>query len=480
MEKYDLIIIGGGIVGCAVARELSRYRLKSALLEANQDIACGTTKANGGIIHAGYDPNPSSLKGKLNVKGSLMYPKLKEELNFKYENKGSMVLGYNEKDLEFLNKLLKNGKKIGVPNLKILKSHEIKDMEPGINKDVKYALFAPTAGEVDSFEIAIAFAENAAQNGVNIYRNQKVINIKYDNHLFYINTENKEYVSNYVVNCAGLYADRIANMVGIYDYKIKPRKGELLILDKSSKAKVNRILFPIPGEHTKGIVVIPTVSGNILIGSTAEEIEDKEDTTTSAIGIDSLLNGAIKSVPSISQKDVIRTFAGSRAVTINNSNDFYIEASKVIKGFVSVAGIQSPGIASSPAIAEYVRDILANEGVELKVNDNFDPYRRDILRMSEIDNKVKDQLIKENSKYGHIICRCEQVSEGEIIDCIKRPVGATTVDGVKKRTRAGMGRCQGGFCQDRIISILSRELNKSELDILKENTGSKIIYTNLK
>ena len=269
-------------------------------------------------------------------------------------------------------------------------------------------------------------------------------------------------------------------MVGIYDYKIKPRKGELLILDKSSKAKVNRILFPIPGEHTKGIVVIPTVSGNILIGSTAEEIEDKEDTTTSAIGIDSLLNGAIKSVPSISQKDVIRTFAGSRAVTINNSNDFYIEASKVIKGFVSVAGIQSPGIASSPAIAEYVRDILANEGVELKVNDNFDPYRRDILRMSEIDNKVKDQLIKENSKYGHIICRCEQVSEGEIIDCIKRPVGATTVDGVKKRTRAGMGRCQGGFCQDRIISILSRELNKSELDILKENTGSKIIYTNLK
>lgn len=480
MEEYDLIIIGGGIIGCAIARELSKYKLKIALLEANEDIACGSTKANGGIIHAGYDPDPTSLKGKLNVKGNLMYPKLKKELDFKYVNKGSMVLGNNEEDLKILNKLLENGKKNGVPDLRILKEYEIKKAEPEINKNVKYALFAPTAGEVDPFEIAIAFAENACQNGVVIYRNQKVRDIKYDNHIFYVCTENKNYKANYLINCAGLYADKIANMVGIYDYKIKPRKGELLILDKSLKTKVNKILFPIPSNHTKGIVIIPTVSGNILIGSTAEEIEDKEDTSTSVMGVNSLLNGAKKLVASISGKNVIRTFAGSRAVAINNSNDFYIKASGKFKGFISVAGIQSPGIASSPAIAEYVRDMLDNEGLKLKINHNFDPYRKNVVHMNETSIEERDKLIKSNPKYGHIICRCEQISEGEIIDCIKRPVGAVTVDGVKRRTRAGMGRCQGGFCQDRVISILARQLDESDINILKENKGSKILYSNLK
>jgi glycerol-3-phosphate dehydrogenase len=480
MKEYDLVIIGGGIIGCSIARELAKYKIRTVLLEADEDIACGTTKANGGIIHAGYDPNPHSLKGKLNVKGNSMYPKLKDELNFKYLNEGSMVVGFSEKDLEVLKKLLENGKKNGVPNLKILTEEQIKKSEPQINPKVKYALFAPTAGEVDPFEVAIAFAENAAQNGVDIYRSQKVKNIEHSYNTFYISTQDKKYKSRYIVNCSGLYADKIAEMVGIHDYKMIPRKGELLLFDNSIKAKVNKILFPIPAEHTKGIAVIPTVSGNILIGSTAEEIEDREDTSTSAMGGSSLLNGARKLIPSLSPKSVIRTFSGSRAVVLNNSNDFYIKASKTVKGFINVAGIQSPGVASSPAIAEYVRDILDNEGLKMEVNYDFNPYRRNIVRIKDVSFEKRDELIKSNPKYGHIICRCEQISEGEIIDSIKRPVGAVTVDGVKRRTRAGMGRCQGGFCQDRVVSILANKLNKSDSDILKEDRGSNIIYSALK
>lgn len=480
MKNYDVLIIGGGIIGTAIARELSKYKVSICLLEAQKDIACGTTKANGGIIHAGYDPKPGLLKGKLDVKGSLMYPKLKKELNFKYVNTGSMVLGFNEEDLKYLEGLLDNGTKLNVPDLKILKSEEIRDMEPEVNPQVKYALYAPTAGEVDSFEIAEAFAENAADNGAEIYRNQKVQSIKFENNLFCVNTQGSSYCARYIVNAAGLYADKIADMVGIHDYEIKPRKGELLIMDKSLNVNLHTVLFPIPGPHTKGIVVIPSVSGNVLIGSTAEDIEDKNDVSTTTAGTNSLLNGARGLVPGILPNKVIRTFAGLRAVAVNNNNDFFIEASKEVKGFVSVAGIQSPGIASSPAIAEYVRDILSNEGLDLKVRADFNPYRKSPVRLSELSAEEKDKFIKENPEYGHIICRCEQISEGEIVDSIRRHVGAVTIDGVKRRTRAGMGRCQGGFCQDRVMSILARELSVSKEEILKEDTGSEIIYTNLK
>lgn len=480
MQNYDVTIIGGGITGTGIARELSKYNISVLLLESRMDIGSASTKGNGGIVHAGYDPKPGSIKGKVNVKGSLMYPKLAKELGFEYKNTGSFVVGFNDDDLIYLKKLLANGQSNGVPNLEIIGLDQMLKIQPNINPNAKYALYAPSAGVVDPFQVAIAFAENAVENGVDLYRNQKVIDIKNENHLFTIKTQANTYQSKYIVNAAGVYADKIANLVGIYDYTIKPRLGEILVLDKSIGFKLNVPIFPIPSAHTKGIVVIPTVSGNIVVGSTARMTEDKNDVSTTSQGVHQLLDGASRIVPEINAKKVIRTFAGLRPVALNNNDDFIIEASKTIKGFISVAGIQSPGVASAPAIAEYVRDILSNEGLVLKEKADFNPYRKPILDFSELSDNEKDKLIKEDSKYGHIVCRCECVTEGEIVSAIKRPVGATTIEGVKRRTRAGMGRCQSGFCQHKVLSILSRELGISKERVLLENEGSNIVFDKLK
>lgn len=480
MQIYDVAIIGGGITGTAIARELSKYELKVALLESKMDIGAGSTKGNGGVVHSGYDPKHGTLKAKLNVKGSLMYPKLSKELGFSYKNTGSFVVAFYDDDLPRLNMLLDNGRKNGVPDVKIIGLKEMVKIEPKINPNAKYALYAPSAGIVEPFEVAIAFAENAAVNGVEIHRGQKILNIKKEKDLFYIKTQSCIYQANYIVNASGVYADKIANMVGIFDYVIKPRLGEVLVLDKSIGFEINTVIFPLPGSHTKGIAVIPTIAGNILIGSTAKMTEDKEDISTTTEGIKQLLDAARLLVPDITLNKVIREFAGLRPVAIDNNDDFFIEASKEVKGFVSVVGIQSPGIASAPAIAEYVRDILVNEGLNLIEKKNFIARRKPIIDFSELSIEEKDKLITKNPKYGNIICRCECVTEGEIIDSIKRPVGAITLDGVKRRTRAGMGRCQSGFCQHKVLSILSRELGIPKEKILLENENSNIAFGRLK
>ncbi|TDT61279.1 NAD(P)/FAD-dependent oxidoreductase [Fonticella tunisiensis] len=479
MLKFDVVIIGGGITGTAIARELSKFDLKAALLEANMDIASGTTKGNGGVIHSGYDPNPSTMKAKVNCKGALMYPKLAKELGFEYKNTGSMVVGFEDKDTEVLNKLYENGKKNGVPGLRIIERDEIFKIEPRVNRAAKYALYAPTAGIADPFEVAIAFAENASENDVKIYRNQKVVGITKNDEFFNITTQNREYQARFIVNAAGVYGDYIAKLVGIEDYEIKPRFGELLVMDKAIGFELNTVLFPLPGNRTKGIVVIPTVHGNIIVGSTARMTEDKEDISVTKEGIEELLNGAKHLVPDIEKRFLIRQFAGLRPVE-TNTNDFVIEASKKVKGFINAIGIQSPGVASAPAIAEMVRDILSNEGLDLKEKKSFNPYRTPILDFSELTDEEKDELIRKKPSYGRVICRCETVTEGEILSAINRPVGAVTVDGVKRRTRAGMGRCQGGFCQHRIVSILSRELGIPKDEVLLENEKSKLIFGKMK
>lgn len=480
MQDYDVVVIGGGIVGTAVARELSKYKIKTALLESKLDVGAGTTKGNGGVVHAGYDPAPSTLKGKLNVKGNLMYPKLSKNLGFNFKNTGSFVVGFNDDDLAYLKKLLENGKRNGVPNIRIISQDEMRKIEPNINPDAKYALYAPSAGIVEPFEVAIAFAENAFENGCEIFRGQEVVGIEKIGNDFVITTPKSQYRSRYVVNAAGVYADKIANMLKIHDYTINPRHGSLLIFDKSMDIDLNTVMFPIPSSHTKGIAVIPTIAGNIIIGSTAEMVEDKEDTSTKKDEIDQLLNGAKLLAPKINPRKVIREFAGLRPVAIDNNDDFYIGASKDVRGFISVAGIQSPGVAASPAIAEYVRDILSNEGLELKEKSDFNEYRQAPVDFSELSEEEKNNLIKKDPKYGQIVCRCEYVTEGEIIDSIRRPVGALTIDGVKRRTRAGMGRCQSGFCQHKVLSILSRELNLPKDRIALDEKDSNIVFGLLK
>jgi glycerol-3-phosphate dehydrogenase len=480
MKSYDVIIIGAGIIGCSIARELSKYEVSTAVLESNADIATGTTKANGGIVHAGYDPKPRTLKSKLNVKGSLMYPKLSEELGFHYKNTGSIVVGFNDEDLKYLKKLLENAKENGVPGIRIIDGTEMRKIDSNISHEAKYGLFAPSAGIVEPFKVAVAFAENANENGVDFYRNQKVQSIQRKNTLFYINTQNEIYKCKYIINAAGIYADKIANMVDINEYTIKPRLGELIVMDKSIGFELNTALFPIPSERTKGIVVIPSIEGNILIGSTAKMVDNKEDVSTSTEGINALLNGAQKVVPKITPKKVIREFAGLRSVAFNNNDDFIIEASKNSQGFISIAGIQSPGVASAPAIAEYVRDILCDIGANLKRKENFNTYRKPAKEFNELSDEEKSQLIKENPQYGNIVCRCETITEGEIVEAIRRPVGATTIEGVKRRTRAGMGRCQGGFCQSKVLSILSRELGIPREQMLLEGDNSHIAFGNLK
>lgn len=480
MESCDVLIIGGGITGTAIARELSRYDIDVILLEGKKDIGIGTTKGNGGVVHAGYDPSPNTLKGKLNSKGCLMYPKLNEELNFGYKNTGSLVVGFTKDDLFYLEQLHKKGIENNVPGIKILKKHEIKVVEPNISDNANYALYAPSAGIVDPFSVALAFAENALLNGVKIYLDQKVIDINKENEEFYIKTASSSFKSKYIINAAGVYGDSICEMVGIRDYRIKPRLGELLILDKALDISLNTIIFPIPEKDTKGIVVLPTLAGNILVGSTAVMTEDKEAVTNSSLGIASLIKGANKMIPQINEKVVIREFAGLRPVVLDSNNDFIIEASKKVRGFINAIGIQSPGVASAPSVALFIRDILYDLGLDLKEKSTFNPYREAIIDFSELSLSQKEKLIKSNKQYGNVICKCELVTEGEIVESIKGPIGARTIDGVKRRTRAGMGRCQGGFCQHKILSILSRELNIPPSQVLKENENSNVVFGNIK
>ncbi len=475
MITCEIAIIGGGIVGTGIARELSKYQLDIVLIEKQCDIASGTTKGNGGVTHSGYDAKYGTLKGKLNVKGALMYPELSKELDFDYRQCGTLTLGFNEDDLKVIEELLINGQKNNVPGVKIVKGEEIFEIEPKAHPKAKYALHAPSAGIVDPYEVAIAFAENAAENGVAFYRNHTVLDITKDEDEFLIMTDHNQFKAKCVINAAGVYGSVIANMAGIKDYLVKPRWGELLIVDKQIGFELNSVLFPVPGKATKGIAAIPACAGNIIIGSTAEEIDDREFVGVSKEGIETLLEGAKKLVPDIDKRFVIREFSGLRPVAMDNNNDFIIEAHDKVKNFINVIGIQSPGIGAAPAISEYVVEIVESLGFKLLEKKDYKRERKKLLKFKTLEIEQKNNMIQINEDYGQIVCRCESVTKAEIVDAINRPVGATTVDGVKRRTRAGMGRCQSAFCQPRIVEILSEELNIPQEQVLLENEGSEIL-----
>ena len=471
---YDVAIIGAGVIGASVFRELSKYNIKTILIEKENDVSMGTSKANSAIVHAGYDPKIGTLMAKYNVKGNEMFEDLCKELSVPFKRNGSLVLAFNDEDLETINNLYINGNKIGVKGLKVLSKEEVLEIEPNLSNDIKGALIAPTGGIVGPFEYTIALVENGIQNGGEITLDAEVDKINKKDETFIIETKNgKKIESRYVINAAGIYADKIHNMICKESFKITPRKGEYYVMDKSQGNLVSHTVFPCPSKLGKGILVTPTIHGNLLVGPNAVDGDDKESLNTTGDGLANIKKSAIHTTEKINFRDCIRTFAGLRAVP--DTGDFIVGEDKEIKGFVDVAGIKSPGLSSAPAIAEDVVNILKNAGLSLDRNLNFNGKREQVYFM-ELSKEEKVELIKKDSRYGRIICRCESITEGEIIDAINRSFGKVSIDGVKRRCRPGMGRCQGGFCGPRVQEIISRELNINMEDIVQEKSDSVILY----
>ena len=469
---YDVIIIGAGVCGAAIARELSRYRVNACVLEKEEDVCCGTSKANSGIVHAGYDAEPGTLKARLNVRGNELMERLSEELDFPFKRTGSLVICRDEEGMPALRRLYDKGIENGVPDLKILDREEVLKMESNVADDVYAALYAPTAGIVCPFSLNIALAENAYVNGINFRFDTEVQEIVRIEKGYEIHTDKGTFQTGYIVNAAGVYADKFHNMVSGKKIHITPRRGDYCLLDKNAGSHVGRTIFTLPTKYGKGVLVTPTVHGNLLVGPTAIDVEDKEGTNTTAAGLDEVISKAGQSVRDLPMRQVITSFAGLRAH--EDGDEFIIGEPEDAQGFIDCAGIESPGLTSAPAIGEMIGGIL-REKLHLEEKDDFIAERKGILDQDTLTKEERAELIRREPAYGNIICRCEMVTEGEIIDAIRRPLGAKSLDGVKRRTRAGMGRCQSGFCSPRTMEILARELGISMADITKSGGASKLI-----
>lgn len=470
---YDVIVIGAGVAGCASARELSRYQVKVCVLEKEEDVCCGTSKANSAIVHAGYDAAEGSLMAKLNVEGNEMMEALSKELDFPFKRSGSLVVCLDEDDLPGLKELYDRGIKNGVKDLQVIvDKEEIRRLEPNLTDEAVGVLYAPTAGIVCPFEMNIAMAENAYENGVEFRFDTEVQDIRKIPDGWELVTDKGTFQTRYVVNAAGVYADKFHNMVSEEKIHITPRRGDYCLLDKKAGSHVSHTIFALPGKFGKGVLVTPTVHGNLLVGPTAIDIEDKESTATTREGIDELIGKAGMNVKNLPMRQVITSFAGLRAH--EDGHEFIIGEVEGAKGFIDCAGIESPGLTSAPAIGRMVARIL-QEKMDLQPDPDFCGKRKGILDPETLAAEERNALIKENPAYGNIICRCEMVTEGEILDAIHRPLGARSLDGVKRRTRAGMGRCQAGFCSSRTMEILARELKMSMFDITKSGGSSKLV-----
>ena len=469
---YDVIIIGGGVVGCAIARELSKQDRRIALLERASDVCEGSSKANSGIIHAGYDAASGTLKAKLNVQGNEMMDVLAKELDIPFKRNGSFVLSFEEEGRSELQKLYDRGLKNGVKDLQLLSGDEVRQLEPNVSTEVKAALYAPTAGIVCPFGMTYAFAENAAVNGVEFCLNAEALDIKKTDDGFCVMTSAGNYEAKYIINAAGVYADKIHNMVSKEKIEIVPRRGQYCLMDKEVGNLTKATLFQLPTKLGKGVLVTPTVHGNLLVGPNAEDLEDKEGINTTAEGLEDILLRGERSVSKLPKNKVITSFAGLRA---NMDSDFLIKEAEDVKGFIDVAGIASPGLSASPAIGVYVAELMQTLA-PVSVKTDFIATRKGIPNMASATTEEKQKLIKENPAYANVICRCELVTEGEILDAIRRPLGATTLDGIKRRTRAGMGRCQSGFCSPKVVEILANELGV-DVDKIAKMGGKSIFIT---
>ena len=467
---YDIAIIGGGVTGCAIARELSRYRLRIVIIEKYAEVGFGSSKTNSGIIHAGHHSSPATLKGKLVVRGNEMFDTLCKDLNFGFRRIGELVVARAESEIPELERLKKQGEAKGVKGLEIWPRERLQTEEPNLSHTLVAALFAPTAGVVNPYELTFALCENAVHNGVELKVNSPVEKISIENDGLVLHTPQGIVKSRFVINCAGVFADKIAEMVGLKEFSIHPRKGEEYLLDKRLKGLVRRLIFPIPRENTKGILIIPTFDGTIMVGPTAEDIEDRYDVSTTYPGSDQVFGFVSQICPAINERDTITEFAGLRAVS--NTNDFIIGPTR-IKGFINVAGIQSPGLTSAPSIAEYVRDILRTEGLVCREKEDFNPQLPGPPRFSTLSDAQQLNLVGRNSLFGKVVCRCELVTEAEVQIAIDH--GARTLDGIKFRSRAGMGRCQGGFCTTRCMDILAKRLGQELHEVTKRGGESWIV-----
>ncbi len=470
MHVYDVIVIGAGVSGCAIARELSRKKGKILVVEREEDVCCGTSKANSAIIHAGYDAKHGTLMAKLNVEGSRMMPQLAKDLDVHYVVNGSLVVMMNEEDRPNLEKLYENGIANGVDSIRIIERDELRAMEPNISDDAVAALYAPTGAIICPFGLTYALAENAAKNGVEFQFDSEVTNVTPIEGGWKVSTVKGDLETRVVVNAAGLYSDKIHNMVTEDKMTIVPRRGDYFLLDKNTGGFVKHTIFQLPGKLGKGVLVAPTVHGNTIVGPTAVDIEDKDNVGTTQAGLDDVRAKCGTAVKNLPLRQTITSFAGLRAHEARH--EFFI--GEVVPGFVDCAAIESPGLSSSPAIGVMVADIV-NGILHLEENPDFDGTRKGILDPKTLSAQERSELIKKNPAYGNVICRCETITEGEILDAIHRVPGARSLDGVKRRTRAGMGRCQGGFCSPKVMEILARELKVPMSEITKCGGESKLI-----
>ncbi len=470
--NYDIIIIGAGVTGCAIARSLSRYDCSVLVLEKDEDVCCGTSKANSGIVHAGYDAKPGTLKARMNVLGNDLMTSLCEELDIPFKRIGSVVVCTDETESSGISSLYERGLANGVPDLQILSSDAVRSLEPNISDSVVCALYAPTAGIICPFRLNIGLAECACQNGVEFVFNSPVLAVSGGFGGFNVTTASCSYSCSVVVNAAGCHADEIHNMVSGDMLEIIPRRGDYLLLDRSCSGFVSHVIFPQPTAMGKGILVTPTVHGNILVGPTAIDSDSRDEAPVTAEGIASVIEGSGRNVSGVPLKQVITCFSGLRAH--ETGGDFILGEVSDCPGFFDCVGIESPGLTACPAIGDYISSLVVAK-LSLGVKSSWNGICHDVKKPFEMSDAERDRLISEHPEYGKIICRCETVTEGEIIDAIRRPLGARSLDGVKRRVRAGMGRCQGGFCSPKVMEILSRELGLPLSAVTKSGGDSFIV-----
>ena len=476
--KYDVLIAGAGVIGGMVARELSKYQLSVCLLEKENDVAMGATKANSGIIHGGYDPEPKTLKAEMNTKGvSLLYEAAKQ-LHVPYRQNGSMICAFGADQEDAIHELYARGLQNGISQMKILSGDEARKIEPNLSEEISLVLHVPTAGIICPYKLTIAAVGNAMDNGVDLKRNFEIAAIEKQDCFTVHSTSGEVVEGRYLVNCAGCYSDKIAAMAGDCDFTIIPRSGEYLLLDRSAGNMVSHTIFQVPTKEGKGILVSPTADGNLLTGPTAMVVDSPENTELTQDGIDTVIRLARKSVPNVNFRQVITSFAGVRSS--EKRGDFIIEASSKVPNLVQAAAIDSPGLTSSVAIARRVVEILSSIGLVLTNKEKWSGEREDMEAFHHMTDKQKDAFIKDNPDFGKIICRCEMISEGEIRQAITQNPPALDMDGVKRRTRAGMGRCQGGFCSPYVMKMIAQENGIAQQDVTKKGKGSHMLIGRIK
>ena len=479
MKQADVVIIGAGAVGSALARELSKYRLKVIVVEKNEDVGGDSSKSNSAIIHTGYDAKPGTLESQLVVAANPMYDKLTAELDVPFKRIGALLPAFTEEQFEQLPALKHKAMMNRVYDVEYKTGEQLLKMEPNLNPEVKGGLYIPRESIIDPFLLCIGLAENAADNGVEFLLGTKCTGIKVEEGaVTTVETTAGKIATKYVVNAAGLYCDEVAGYVGKADYYVTPRKGQFYILDKNTSYKVGMIILPIPTKITKGKLMCPTIHGNMLVGPTAEDLLDKTDKSTNAAGLESIANDVRKMIPNVNLRDTITQYCGLRAQ--RNPEGLNIDVYDDLKGYVNLSGVRSTGLTGSVAIAKYVADLMIEGGMKAEFKTDFNPIRHGTPRFAELSNEERAALIAKDPRYGNIVCRCETVTEGQICDAIHRTLGARSVDGVKRRLRAGMGRCQGGFCGPRVIEILARELGVSAEEIRKNEPGSEMLTGNVR